>query len=110
MRVLVVGGGAREHALCVALKRSAQVEKLWCAPGNDGIAQDAECVHDLSTSSVDGLVAFAKTMKPDLVVVGPEAPLVAGLCDRLRAEGFACFGPGADGARLEGSKAYAKSL
>jgi phosphoribosylamine--glycine ligase len=110
VKVLVVGGGGREHALCTALAKSPRVEKVWCAPGSDGIASVAQCVPDLPTSQTDGLVAFAKTMRPDLVVVGPEAPLVAGLCDALRAEGIACFGPGAEGAKLEGSKSYAKSL
>ena len=110
MKVLVVGGGGREHALCVALRRSPKVERLWCAPGSDGIAGLAECVPDLLTTHVDGIAAWAKTMAVDLVVVGPEAPLVAGLGDALRAAGIACFGPGREGAQLEGSKSWAKSL
>ena len=110
MKVLVVGGGGREHALCVALRRSPSVTRLWCAPGSDGIAALAECVPDLLTTHVDGITAWAKTMAVDLVVVGPEAPLVAGLGDALRAAGIPCFGPGKEGAQLEGSKSWAKSL
>jgi phosphoribosylamine---glycine ligase len=110
VKVLVVGGGGREHALCAALKRSASVERLWCAPGNAGIEEVAECLPDLDTSNLEGIVVFAKKAGIDLVVVGPEAPLVAGLGDALRKEGIAVFGPDADGARLEGSKAWAKSL
>ena len=110
MKVLVVGGGGREHALCLALKRSPSVVRLFCAPGSDGIAGIAECVPDLLTTHAEGIVAFAKTMAIDLVVVGPEAPLVAGIADLLRAAGIACFGPGKEGAQLEGSKSWAKSL
>jgi phosphoribosylamine--glycine ligase len=110
VKVLVVGGGGREHALCAALRRSESVERLWCAPGNAGIEEVAECLPDLDTSNLEGIVVFAKKAAVDLVVVGPEAPLVAGLGDALRAEGIAVFGPDADGARLEGSKAWAKSL
>ena len=110
MKVLVVGGGGREHALCLALKKSPSVARLFCAPGSDGIEGIAECVPDLLTTHIDGIVAFAKSMAIDLVVVGPEAPLVAGLADLLRAAGIVCFGPGKEGAQLEGSKSWAKSL
>jgi phosphoribosylamine--glycine ligase len=110
VKVLVVGGGGREHAICASLARSERVKRLWCAPGNAGIAEVATCVPDLLTSQVEGIVAFSKAVAADLVVVGPEAPLVAGLADALRKEDVACFGPGADGARLEGSKAWAKDL
>ncbi len=109
-RILVLGGGGREHALCLALKKCASVGRLYCAPGSDGIAGVAECLPDLLTTHVEGIVAFAKTMEIDLVVVGPEAPLVAGLADLLRAAGIPCFGPGKEGAQLEGSKSWAKSL
>ncbi len=110
MKVLVVGGGGREHALCATLKKSPKVERLWCAPGNAGIEAVADCVPELSTSHLDGIVAFAKTMAVDLVVVGPEAPLVAGLADLLKTAGIRCFGPDAEAAKLEGSKSFAKSL
>ena len=110
MKILVVGGGGREHALVLALVRSPSVERVFCAPGSDGIAAVAQCLPDLLTTHAEGIVAFAKSMAVDLVVIGPEAPRVAGLADRLRAAGVSCFGPGADGARLEGSKSWAKSL
>ena len=83
MKVLVVGGGGREHALCWTISGSPLVEKLWCAPGNAGIAQDAHCV-DISSEDVDVLVRFSVENKVELVVIGLEAPLVLGLSDRLR--------------------------
>ena len=104
-RVLVVGGGGREHALVRTLRRSARRPELLCAPGNAGIARDGvECLPD------SDLVALAREREVDLVVVGPEAPLVAGLVDELAAAGIAAFGPTAAAARIEGSKAYAKQL
>jgi phosphoribosylamine--glycine ligase len=109
MRILVVGGGGREHALCWAIAGSPLCDKLYCAPGNAGIAQDAECVA-ISAEDVDALVAFAKDNAIDLVVVGPEAPLVLGLVDRLEAEGIKAFGPRANAAMLEGSKGFMKDL
>ncbi len=109
MKVLVVGGGGREHALCWKLKRSPSVREVVCAPGNPGIARDARC-EPVSASDIDGLVELAKREHPDLVVVGPEAPLVAGLADRLRDAGIRVFGPNADAARLEGSKSFSKAL
>ena len=110
MKILVVGGGAREHALCAALKKSPLVERVWCAPGSDAISEVASCLPDVPTSNTEALVACAKTVGADLVVVGPEAPLVAGIADACAAAGIPCFGPTAEGARLEGSKAYAKSM
>ena len=107
MRVLVVGGGGREHALCWRLAQSGH--DVVAAPGNPGIAESCECAA-VSASDIDGLVALAVDGQFDLVVVGPEAPLVAGLCDRLRERGVAAFGPGADGARLEGSKVFSKEF
>jgi len=109
MKILVVGGGGREHALCWKLKRSPSVSEVVCAPGNAGIAGDARCV-DIGAGDVEGLVALTEREQPGLVVVGPEVPLVAGLADRLRGEGVAVFGPDRAAAQLEGSKSFAKQL
>ncbi len=109
MRVLVVGGGGREHALAWAVSRSPLLTKLFCAPGNPGIAEVAECV-PIGAEDVPGMVAFARGQAIDLVVVGPEAPLTLGLADACAAAGIACFGPGAAAARLEGSKAFCKEV
>ena len=109
MKILVVGSGGREHALCWAIAASPLVEKLYCAPGNAGIAAEAECV-SVDAEDVDGLVRFAVEGGIDFVVVGPEAPLVAGLVDRLEAEGVKAFGPSADAAMLEASKGFTKDL
>ena len=109
-RVLVIGSGGREHALVRRLMRSPQRPDLLCAPGNAGIAKDkVECL-DLSVDDVEGIVAAAREREVDLVVVGPEAPLVAGLVDALDEAGIRAFGPTAAAARLEGSKRYAKEL
>jgi len=105
----VVGGGGREHALCWKLKRSPSVSEVICAPGNAGIAKDARCTA-IAAEDIDDLMALARDEKPDLVVIGPEVPLVKGLGNRLRAEGFAVFGPDREAAELEGSKAFAKQL
>ncbi len=109
MKVLVVGSGGREHALCWKLAQSPLKPELVCVPGNPGTARLARNVA-VQASDVPGLVALAKKEKPDLVLVGPEDPLVAGLADKLRAQGLSVFGPGARGARLEGSKVFAKEL
>lgn len=109
MKVLVVGSGGREHALCWAISGSPMLEKLWCAPGNAGIAEIATCV-DIGVDDLDGIVAFAKRTGIDFVVVGPENPLVAGLADRVQAAGIKVFGPAANAAILEGSKAFMKDL
>ncbi|HMA14344.1 MAG TPA: phosphoribosylamine--glycine ligase, partial [Kiloniellaceae bacterium] len=109
MRILVVGGGGREHALCWTIAASPLCHKLYCAPGNAGIAEEAECV-PIAAEDVEGLVAFARKEAIDYVVVGPEAPLVAGLVDRLAAAGIKAFGPSAAAAQLEGSKGFTKDL
>ncbi len=109
MRILVVGGGGREHALCWALAASPLCDRLFCAPGNAGIARQADCV-PIGAEDIDGLVAFARDQAIDYVVVGPEAPLVAGLADRLAAAGIKAFGPSAAAAALEGSKGFTKDL
>ncbi|WP_420431211.1 phosphoribosylamine--glycine ligase [Hyphobacterium sp.] len=109
MKILVVGGGGREHALCWKIAKSPRVEQLWCAPGNAGIAETAECL-PIAADDVPALVDFAIAEAVDLVVIGPEAPLVAGLGDRLRAIGIGVFGPDAAAAQVEGSKAFTKAL
>ena len=109
MKVLVVGGGGREHALCWALSRSPLLTRLWCAPGNAGIAEVAECV-PLGAEDIPALVGFAHEHGVDLVVAGPEAPLTLGLADACAAAGLRCFGPSAAAARLEGSKSFTKEV
>jgi phosphoribosylamine--glycine ligase len=109
MNVLVVGGGGREHALCWKIAASPLCDKLYCAPGNAGIAADAECV-DIAATDVEGLAAFATGHAIDFVVVGPETPLVAGLVDRLSEDGIKSFGPTGAAAMLEGSKGFLKDL
>ena len=102
MKVLVVGSGGREHALCWSLAASPLVSELLCAPGNAGIARDATRV-PIAADDVDGLARFCRDERVELVVVGPEAPLVLGLVDRLAEAGIRAFGPSAAAARLEGS-------
>ena len=109
MRVLVVGSGGREHALVWALSASPLLDTLFCAPGNAGIADEAACF-EIAATDIAGLIGFCRRERIDFVVVGPEAPLVAGLVDALEAEGIAAFGPSAAAAALEGSKAFAKDL
>ena len=109
MKILLVGGGGREHALAWKIAQSPLVEHLWAAPGNPGIAKHARCL-DLAADDAEGLAGFATGHDVDLVVVGPETPLVAGLADRLRARGLAVFGPSGRAAAIEGSKAFSKDL
>jgi phosphoribosylamine---glycine ligase len=109
MRVLVVGAGGREHALTWAIAASPLVDALYCAPGNAGIAEEAECV-PIGATDIAGLVEFCRRERIDFVVVGPEAPLVLGLVDAFEAAGVPTFGPSAAAAELEGSKGYAKDL
>ncbi|MEY3963036.1 MAG: phosphoribosylamine--glycine ligase, partial [Cyanobacteriota bacterium] len=110
-RVLVVGGGGRENALAWALQRSHGVQQVWVSPGNGGTPELEGCQQlSIAESNHDGLLAACREHGVELVVVGPEAPLAAGLADKLRAAGFPVFGPGADGAQLEASKQWAKQL
>lgn len=109
MKVLVIGSGGREHAICVTLAKSPKVDHIWCAPGNGGIASVAECV-PLGATDIDGVVAFAKQNKPDLVMVAPDDPLAMGMVDALEAAGIRAFGPKANAAMIEGSKSFAKEL
>jgi phosphoribosylamine---glycine ligase len=109
MRVLIVGSGGREHALCWAIAGSPLLTKLYCAPGNPGIGAVAECV-DIGVLEIPTLVGFAQDNAIDLVVPGPEAPLVAGLTDAMEAVGIACCGPTRAAAKLEGSKTFTKEI
>ncbi|HSF26677.1 MAG TPA: phosphoribosylamine--glycine ligase, partial [Actinomycetes bacterium] len=109
MDVLVVGSGAREHALVRALRADPQVDRLWCAPGNAGIAADVP-TEPLDLADPAAITALAQRLRAELVVIGPEGPLVAGAADAVRAAGIACFGPSGAAARLEGSKAFAKDV
>ncbi|MDO4761039.1 MAG: phosphoribosylamine--glycine ligase [Corynebacterium sp.] len=111
MRILVTGSGAREHALALGIAEDPAVTELHVAPGNVGMEQIATCHPDAKkVDCPDTMVALAKNINADLVVIGPEIPLVAGVADALRAEGFAVFGPNKDAARIEGSKAFAKDI
>ena len=109
MKVLVIGSGGREHAIVDALTRSPQVDKIYCAPGNAGIGQIAECL-PIGAMEFDKLVAFAKEQAVDLTIVGMEDPLVGGLVDEMEAAGLRVFGPRKNAAILEGSKAFSKDL
>ena len=109
MRVLVVGSGGREHALAWKLAQSPSVDEVHAAPGNPGIAQLGQC-HPIRAEDSDSLLELARTIGADLVVVGPEAPLVAGIADQLRRGGVAVFGPSAAAAQIEGSKSFAKDV
>lgn len=110
MNILIVGGGGREHALAWKIRQSPRCDKLFCAPGNAGIADEARCVDVDLAPPFDFLIDFCRTNAIELVVVGPEDPLAAGVVDALTAAGIRAFGPSADGARLEGSKEFAKEV
>src|ERR1700727_3075888 len=109
MQILLLGSGGREHALAWKIAASPLVRKLWCAPGNAGIAQEAECVV-LDIANHAALIDFCKANAVDLVVVGPETPLAAGIVDDLAAAGIKAFGPSKEGARIEGTKGFTKAL
>jgi phosphoribosylamine--glycine ligase len=109
MKILVLGGGGREHALVWKLRKSPRVEKIWCAPGNGGIAAEAECVA-IDAGDVGAIVALAEKIQPDLTIVGPELPLVNGLTDAFRQRNWAIVGPSQQAAQLEGSKIFSKKF
>ena len=109
MKVLVVGGGGREHAICWKLSKEANVDKIYCAPGNAGISNVAQCI-DIQDSDIENLLKFAKENKIDLTIVGPEIPLVAGIVDKFEKEGLKIFGPNKKCAQLEGSKSFSKDF
>lgn len=110
MKVLIVGGGGREHAIAVSMKKSKRVEKIYCVPGNAGIAQIAECEPSIGVMEFDKIIAYAREKAVDLVFVAPDDPLVGGLVDALQAAGIRTFGPDQKAAILEGSKAFSKDL
>ena len=110
MKILIVGGGGREHAIAVSMRKSSRVEKLYCVPGNAGIAQIAECEPSIGVMEFDRIVEYAKEKAVDLVFVAPDDPLVGGLVDALQAAGIRTFGPDQKAAILEGSKAFSKDL
>ena len=109
MKVLVVGSGGREHAICMAVSKSKRVDKIYCAPGNGGISQLAECV-PIPVMDFDSLVKFAKENSIDLTVVAPDDPLVAGAVDAFEKAGLRAFGPNSAAAIIEGSKSFSKEL
>ncbi|UWD48946.1 phosphoribosylamine--glycine ligase [Clostridioides difficile] len=109
MKILVVGGGGREHAICWKLSNEKNIEKVYCAPGNAGIANVAECVN-IGDTDVEGLLKFAKENKIGLTIIGPEVPLVMGIVDEFEKEGLRVFGPNKKCAQLEGSKAFSKDF
>src|ERR1700686_3965035 len=109
MKVLVLGNGGREHALVWKLRRSPRVSKLYCAPGNGGIADEAECL-PVDLKSLDSIMALGGQVRPDLTVVGPELPLTLGVVDEFTRRGWPAFGPSRAAAQLEASKSFAKEF
>jgi phosphoribosylamine--glycine ligase len=109
MKVLVLGSGGREHTIVWKLRQSPRISKLYCAPGNGGIAEDAECV-SADLKSLDSLVQLATNLSPDLTVVGPELPLTVGVVDEFQRRGWPIFGPSRAAAQLESSKSFAKEF
>ena len=110
MKVLIVGSGGREHAIATSMKKSKRVDKLYCVPGNAGIARIAECDSSIGVMEFDKIIAYAKEKAVDLVFVAPDDPLVGGLVDALTEAGIRAFGPNKKAAILEGSKAFSKDL
>ncbi|MBQ6805010.1 MAG: phosphoribosylamine--glycine ligase, partial [Clostridia bacterium] len=109
MKILVVGSGGREHAIIKALKKSPEAEKIYCLPGNGGIAQDAQCVN-IGAKDIDGIVKFAADNAIDFAVVAPDDPLALGCVDALEKAGIPAFGPSKAAARIEASKVFSKNL
>src|SRR5580700_11436552 len=109
MKILVIGGGGREHALVWKLRQSPRVTKIYCAPGNGGIADDAECIA-VDVKSLDSMVTLANRIQPDLTIVGPELPLLLGVVDEFTRRGWKIFGPTRAAAQLESSKSFAKEF
>ena len=109
MNILLIGGGGREHAILRSLKKNPDVKTVWALPGNAGMANEAECT-GISATDLDAIVAFAKAHPVDYAVVAPDDPLVLGCVDRLNELGIPCFGPKANAAIIEGSKAFSKDL
>ena len=109
MKILVVGGGGREHAIIRSLKKNPEVSEIWCAPGNGGISYDAKC-KAIKATDVEAMVAFAKEEAFDYVVVAQDDPLALGMVDRLAEIGIPAFGPDAKAARIESSKVFSKNL
>ena len=109
MKVMIVGGGGREHALLEALRKNPKIDAFFALPGNGGMAKHATCV-PIPATDLDAIVAFAQEHSIDFAVIGPDDPLILGLSDRLRAAGVRCFGPSAAAAAIEGSKSFAKDL
>ncbi|MBQ2259572.1 MAG: hypothetical protein II339_04840 [Spirochaetales bacterium] len=109
MKLLVVGGGGREHAIIRSLKKNPEIEHIYALPGNGGIAKDAECIN-ISATDIDKIAEFAALNNVDYAVVAPDDPLVLGCVDALEAKGIKCFGPRANAAIIEGSKVFSKNL
>ena len=109
MKVMIVGGGGREHAILEKLRESPRVDTIYALPGNGGMREHAICV-PIRATDLDGIVRFAQENEIDFAVIGPDDPLIAGVCDRLRAVGVRCFGPSKSAASIEGSKSFAKNL
>src|ERR1700688_1963673 len=109
MKILIIGGGGREHALVWKLRQSPRVTKVYCAPGNGGIADEAECL-PVELKSLEAMVSLGQQVKPDLTVVGPELPLTLGVVDEFERRGWPVFGPTRAAAKLESSKSFAKEF